>query len=485
MLEDFDTYLAEVDRNVELIKVFSGGFSGAQVLLVRDRVARSPQRQHVLKFCPDAAEPDRIFVTYSGAPTEFARHHLAKPLDKVQRGRCAAVFMEVAGQDLANCLSLADHLDRPDLATICRTIVSSLLEGWNAHSTNIDTPLTVAEYFRLLLGEARLNGDGPLATFAARTGVDPRAETVRLPGWDREMRNPLTLADPGTLGGASRLPGGALIGDGHGDLNVSNLLIPGYPSFTPERYQIIDYGGHGTERPITWDPMYLLVSIATRWLGHVNPGSDSARGLVRVLARHRDREAGFGLSEHRTVVKAVYEAGYEWVLNQSYGDRWLPQCALSLCAAGLIFIGRRVPGVDTSLDHWFFELAAEAAEDFAEQVDIPTGVVYLTSYRKRRNEWPNKTSGDTAEFVRLLEETEFADGWADLRRGTRDLRAYLGEEHDHTAGSPYADSIRSLVCELRQALEDATDASLEKGPHERATRRAERIKRTLLALLAT
>ncbi|MEU0520447.1 hypothetical protein [Streptosporangium sp. NPDC006007] len=374
VLDDFDSYLAGVDRHVTLIRPFSEGLSGASVLLVEDRVGRRAPRQRVLKFCLDAAEPDRIFVVYDEL-AEFAERHLAKPVDKVKLDRCSAVFMEVAGQDWKGCRPLADYLNRSDLATTFRTIVPSLINGWNAGRTDLDRPCTVADFLCSLIGRERLEVGGRLDAFAARVGIDRHAGTLRLPGWRRELRNPLAFADLNTPAGAFRLPGGALIGNGHGDPNIFNLLIPGFPDFEPERYQVIDYGSHSVDRPVTWDSMLLLVSMATRWLGQLNPTSDAAQGLIRTLVRPHESESGFGLSEHQGVTKAVYEAGYEWARDKSYGDRWRPQCALSLCAAGLIFVGRKVPGIEGSLDNWFFKLAAEAAEEFAELVGAPDPVM--------------------------------------------------------------------------------------------------------------
>ncbi|NRQ37108.1 hypothetical protein HII36_35520 [Nonomuraea sp. NN258] len=487
VLKDFDAYLAATGdrRHVELLEVLIGGFSGAQVLLVEIKVRRQPTRQRVLKFCLDAAEPERIFLTYDEAPQDFAERHLAKPVDKIKEGRCAAVVMDVAGRDPTNCRPLTDHLGRPDLREVCRTIVSSVLDGWNAGRTDLTRPYTVAEYLRSLVGEARMGPDGPLAAFATRIDAPSHRETIRLPGWTRELRNPLALADPDTPAGASPVSRGALIGDGHGDLNVFNLLIPGYPHFAAENYQIIDYGGRGTDQPLTWDPMYLLVSMATRWLGQMNPTSNTARQLVHVLARHRSAENDFGLSDHRAVVNAVYEAGYAWANRESYGDRWLPQCALSLCAAGLLFIGRKIPGVDIPLDDWFFELAAEAADDFAEQARLPIDIASARQRRGKRADGASQTgspSKDIAEFVRLLEEAEFGGNWASVRRGTVTLRAYL-EKQNYAIDSPHAISIQTLIGQLRDALKDAMDARLKTGLQRRAAQRASRIAQTLPPLL--
>lgn len=393
VLDDFDRYLAGADLHVTLIRPFSEGLSGAPVFLVNvQNLGRTSQ--HVLKFCLDAAEPDRIFAVYRGLP-ELAKRHLAKPLDKGIRGRCAAVFMEVAGQDAKHCRPLADYLDRPDLATICRTIVLSLINDWNADRTDLDRPCTVADFLCSLVGKERLGAGSQLDAFAARFSIDRRASTVRLPGWPRELRNPLALADLNTPAGTLRLPGGALIGNGHGDPNVFNLLIPDYPTFDPERYQVIDYGSRRIDRPVTWDSMLLLVSMATRWLGQLNPVSESADGLIHALAQHRKPGTGFGLSEHRAVINAIYEAGYEWAQSKSYGDRWLPQCALSLCAAGLIFVGRKIPGIEGSLDNWFFKLAANAAEEFTELVGAPDTVIDFASPDIDQKPCPDGESKDT------------------------------------------------------------------------------------------
>ncbi|MEU4510558.1 hypothetical protein AB0G05_13755 [Nonomuraea wenchangensis] len=492
VLKDFDAYLTRIHglRHVHPLQTFSSGFSGAQVLLVEDKIGRRQAQQRVLKFCPNDAEPDQISIAYEGAPPDFARDHLAKVVDKVHHGKCAAVFMAIAGQDLSNCRSLAEHLRQRDPADICRTVIPSLLRGWNAGRTDLSSPYTVAEYLRSLIGVTRLGDAGSIATFLARAGIDPRAETVRLSGWGRELRNPLTLADLHTPAGASLVPDGALVGDGHGDLNIFNLLIPDYPDFAPEQYQIIDYGG-GVEQPLTWDSMYLLVSMATRWLSQMNLASDSPSHLVRVLARPRGSGNDFGLSEHRAVAKAIYDAGYEWAKSTSYANRWLPQCALSLCAAALRFIGRQIPGVNVSLDDWFFELAAEAADTFAEEAHLApgTGITHIASARQRRGQRAGGTSqaggpsDDVAEFVRLLKEADFGGDWADVRRGTSSLRAYLKKEREHATGSPHAISIRTLTDGLRAALNDAIDARLAAGTHGRAARRAGRIARTLQPLL--
>ncbi|MEV4296091.1 hypothetical protein [Microbispora rosea] len=483
-LQAFDAYLASIERTVDFIRAFEGGLSGSPVLLVRDRIGDNLPRQRILKLCRTDDEPDRIAVAYQAAPQGFRAAHMAAPEHTRKLDGCSLIFMDVAGNDLENCRPLADLLHRPNLASVCRKIVFSLLKDWNSNSAEIERPYTVAEFLQILLGSSRLAAGGPLADFAARARIDMNAETVLRQGWARELRNPFILADPGTAAGKSLVPGGALVGKGHGDLSVFNLLIPTYPRTEPKKYQIIDYGGYSSRRPVTWDSMYLLVSLATRWLSGMNPASDPAKGLLLSLADHRTDRERFGLREHHAVIKALFEAGHAWAQDKTYGDRWLPQCALSLCAAGLIFIGRRIPGLEGSIDDWLFELAATAAQDFVEQTGIPVGVTDLSSYRERRNSKRGVEDTDAVALLRHLEEAEFdCTDWLGLTRGVTGLRAFLREQRHLVIESPHAVRIRTLITALEEALEAADDPRLEPVAFERAVDRLKRIAGTLLTLL--
>ncbi|MGW3365835.1 hypothetical protein ACWDOR_23165 [Streptosporangium canum] len=452
------------------------------MMVVRDQLTGRPPRQMILKFCKNPDEPAKIRTAYQVAPEAFRDDHLAKPGDPQRLRHWAVIFLEIAG-DLSSYRPLEDYTSQSDLAKVCKIITASLLDGWNQSHIDLEKSFSVAEFLTGLLGENRLSRDSALHRFAESAEIGQQDLMVRRPGWERELVNPFALTRSDTRPGAHEFS--AIVGRAHGDLSVRNILIPGYPKFAPAGYRLIDYGGYSSTCPLTWDSMYMLVSLSTRWLREVTPRSEKARALIHCLTRHEEKTGHLGLDAYQKVIKAVFQEGHAWANKITYADRWLSQCSLSLVAAALIFIGREIPGhEDEPIDDWLFDLAALATEDYLRRSKLeftPTdNVVRFEEFQQRKAQ-----QATTATLLsRELEETVInAPNWATLDRVTRELRRVLAL--NFVIESEHEERIRGLISTLRSQLEQAIDPRLSRDEFSRAVARAELTRVTLLTLLTS
>lgn len=362
-LAAFDSLLRREERSITHLGWLSGGFSGSPVALVRDQLADKPSREAIIKFCARGGdEAQMIAAAYEAAPDRFRTAHMVKPGRQMPLYKWTAVFMEIAGGDLSSYKAVAKYTTNANLTEICTTVITSLLKDWNADLKDRNKDLEIKEFLQQVIGKDKLDRNSKLSAFTERVGIDWKREWIQRDGWPDWLVNPLAL-----LSYSENAILHAVVGFGHGDLSVHNVLLATYPHLNAVDFQLIDYGGFGYRYPLTRDPMYLLISLATQWLRGIKLPSDGSRILIEQLARHQVDTGHMGLSGYRQVINGIFRAGHTWAVSQQIGRHWLPQSLLSLIGCALTFIGRAVPGLDSgAMDDWLFDLAAVIATEYAK-----------------------------------------------------------------------------------------------------------------------
>jgi hypothetical protein len=357
-LAAFDLRLKAEPFDIKHLLWLSGGFSGSPVALIRMQRRGAAPAEAILKFCRGGAdEVQGIFSAYNNALVGFSRAHMVRPDQQFQLHEWTAVLLEVAGGDLSSYKSIAEFADTQELAHICAVVIRSLLSEWNAGSIPASSDMGVGEFLEKVIGANRLAGTSKLAAFASDARIGWHEQWIQQgnpPDWPL---NPLALT-------SSTAEVNALIGYGHGDLNVHNVLVPTEPELNADGFLLIDYGTFGYQYPLARDPMYLLVSLATQWLKDITLPSRKSRALARELARAGPQPPDLGLADYRGVIGTIFETSRSWAASQHQGRTWLTQSFLALAGVALTFIGRDIPGLEpAAVNTWLFDLAAVVAKE--------------------------------------------------------------------------------------------------------------------------
>ena len=370
-LAEFDRILGQELRTVTHLKWFHEGFSGSPVALVRDKLEGRPDTEEIIKFCGRGEdEAQAINRAYEAAPAAFRQTHMVKPGRVLSLDKWSAVLMEIVGGDLSAYEPVAGYAAKRELKLICDTIVTSLLRDWNSGLNDRNRDLSVGAFLRQVMGEQKATRESKLGEFADQAGINWESEWIVRPGWGYLLVNPLFL-----LSHEQAPILNAIVGFGHGDLSVHNVFVHVNPELDANDFWLIDYGTFSYPYPLTRDPMYLLVSLATQWLQRIRLPSDGSSDLIKEFANRRVDVDRIGYSDYRQVIDATFAAGRQWATNQKLGRHWMPQSLLSLAGSALTFIGREIPGLEPrAMNDWLFNLAAvvltEYTREYRSIVDI-------------------------------------------------------------------------------------------------------------------
>ncbi|MFI5472012.1 FxSxx-COOH system tetratricopeptide repeat protein [Streptomyces cacaoi] len=352
------------------------GATDAQVVAVYAERRHERVRKLVLKYCPPGDdvvnEPPRHAWAQTHSPGEFfARRLVGQPWDPVElEDNGWIMFQEVAGS-LRRYRSLGKDFDQEGFALgrlvgICAQIVSCALAEWNTQGPQLAEERTdVPGFLGMLLG-VRMAPDGKVDRWAA---ARPRLTTpieggyqrwIRLPGESAEFPHPIVLArDPSLTGAAEFLP---LVGHGHGDLHLGNVIHP-LGEATPEQpFRLIDLSNYDPKAPLARDPAHLILSIVGRTLRHLTP--DQRLHLARFLVRPEYPSRGeipAGLGE---LAETSRKTAASWAEDYDVEDEWAEQYLLSLIGCGLLFAARRTTREEDR--EWFFGLAARAGRAYLD-----------------------------------------------------------------------------------------------------------------------
>lgn len=360
----------------------------------------------ILKLCPPdpylAREPKRHLEALERSPAAFATSHLVRqPLAPVQlsESKWWLLFQEVAGGSLVDVRPLSAFWDNEALPRVVANLVSGLLADWNPKKQLVQTD--VPEFFRRVL-ETRLDSRGPITLWAAREGVgtDP---WIRVGG--TVVPNAFVWATDQNLESPNIL---AVLGNGHGDLHLDNVMVP---ALEPDSgFRLIDLSAYSPRMPLAVDPIHLLLSSVVLTL---NQWSEAQRRELLLLMSdlpYEPEATSLALQGYRTLALSVVEAGNGAVREAGFKDDWADQTALAIAATALRMAAR---GPMSDLNSaWAYELACRA----------------LGTYLERKGIAPSETSN-----LAVVGEARRADAGAEL----------VAQAADYFAGSRVALAVAS------------------------------------------
>ena len=447
-LEAFDSCLDNEPIKIKHLLWFTGGFSGSPVALIRVVRKGEAPAEEILKFCKGGpGEAQRIFSAYDNAPQRFSEAHMVKPHRLFQLRDWTAVLLEIAGGDLSSYKSIAEFSDKQELAEICAVVIKSLLDEWNAGSIRGNEDIGVGEFFKKVIGEGRLAATSNLVRFASSSHISWDEPWIRRNGQPNWLLNPLALT-------ASRagMEVNAIIGFGHGDLSVHNVLVPTLPELEAHGFLLIDYGTFSYECPLARDPMYLLVSLATQWLKDIRLPSNRSDAFAKEVARAGAQTPDLGLADYRKVIDTIFETGRRWAASQALGRHWLPQSFLALAGSALTFIGRDIPGLEpAAVNDWLFDLAAIVANEHLAGY-APTGGASPTPVSQTT---PYELMPDTSPVSRASPAPPTVASAANMRQASTVPAAEQPTEGDGAyvdRPDPLAALLESRMAQLRERL---------------------------------
>ncbi|AVT29587.1 hypothetical protein C6361_08875 [Plantactinospora sp. BC1] len=369
VVDRLEAWLAEEAFHLEHREWFTTGRSNDPVARVVRCDPDEGDQQLILKFC--ASDGGRKVATLRRAwkqSSGFRQRHLAETQDQVIRlGGWRAVFMHVAGGDLATIRPLTDFVGDSEFPSHCSTVVRSLLTDWNGRRVK-RTARSVAAVLADSLG--RRWEDVKSWAESAGIPVAGAPERVRRPGWGKELPNPFTLL----VGDAAhREVEDLIIGKAHGDLSGRNILVPTRGRVDARSYVLIDYDRFSEHAPLTRDPMHLLVALA---LDHFDDFGPALRtDLAKVLVDPTTGNASGNLNHFQRISTAVHQASTGLMKRTGWGAAWTQQCLLSLVGAGLVHLGRPLRTADPEkTKEWCFHLAATATEAYLQACGSTSGV---------------------------------------------------------------------------------------------------------------
>lgn len=482
-LDVLNSRLSRESRNIRFVRWLDGGYSGSPVAHVRDTVSGHSSTERILKFCGTGySEVQGIEAAYERAPREFKKLHLVEPKRSFPLHDWHCILMEIAGSDLSLPALQTYEIDER-LPDICAILIKSLLNDWNAGDRDFGDVTNTGKFLRQVVGPHKLEAGGSLSDFASRSGLDWNAQWISRPGWDERLRNPLAMLSEDY--GSQMV---AVVGNGHGDLSVFNVLIPGIPDLEIAGYWLIDYGSSGPKLALTRDPIYLLLSLATRWLKETKIPSMTSRSIIKLLAFDRERVKPANIVLYEKVFTEVIRTGYEWANLKKLGYHWIPQSRLSIIGCALAFIERRIDTLDVAeTNDWLFDLAAVAATEYWKAYENKSVPPSPDPWLRDLTPMPAATGAPTEgrpvnELVEALDGATFGrEHWTQLELGTRDLRVALSETYAVDSASRVA--IAGLIGELQRVLKGAVSPLAQPGQLSVASRRAEELRERLITLL--
>jgi hypothetical protein len=366
LVESLEDWLARQPFDLTHQRWLLGGLSGSLLAIVLVQRHHGMNGGAVLKLIPPTRadiEALGVATLRGSSPKDFAERHLVATTDTHRLPNGWDLHLQdVAHVDTASLAPLVTLIDHPNLAEQAAAIITSMVNDWQPADDPRPVRRTVASYLSEHL-RAEVSGDGGLTAFAHLTGLDlrPPGEEVTIPGRPGRLPNPLMLlSDDGP--GALELT--IHVGNGHGDLNLANVLVPVRPEVRPEQYLLIDLGLFSPTLPIGQDAVKLLLSMAEPWFAGLVPGSAIRSSLAELLVHPSQGSGGAPVRGYRRVAEAVVAANASWATRRGLVADVERQYPLILLAEALRMAAKaRLPMTDR---WWFFEVAALAARALIE-----------------------------------------------------------------------------------------------------------------------
>lgn len=366
----------QVAQQVELTleQWLTGGRTAAQVAVATVTGEGIPPRRLIVKLCPPAdgapREPLSHRAALREAPREFREAHLVtQPFDPLfLESDWWVMFQDVAGGSLRRMRPIAALVDSEALPTVAEVVITALLEGWNPTPQLLRTP--PRQFVRSIIG-ARYDGDGTLHRFSDEAGIDSTHEAVGFGSGLRLLPNPLNWLSTSAEEVGSLL---ALTGNGHGDLNLNNVLVELGVGVDAASFRLIDLSTYSGEAPLTRDPCHLLLAVVAEHL-HEFTNTQRLALFESVLGAWKmpgdgflpDQPDSLRLTGLNRVASAVAEPGRVWAARSGFEDEWRDQSLLTL--VGIAAFYATLGALTADQRRWFFELSCRALEEHLRQSD--------------------------------------------------------------------------------------------------------------------
>jgi Bacterial Death-like domain 3 len=340
------------------------GMSGSYVALVQRHRHECHVQGAIIKLIPpELGEADTagVAMAWEYSPQRFRDDHLVPTVESTLLGGGWYVHVQkVAQVDVAKVRPLAELTTNAGFGEYCANLAGSVVNQWKRPNDPPAPTRAAGDFLRESLAlHLRLEGGG-LREFAARAGldVDNPAATVRLPGRHADLPNPFALI-AGRIGAAL---GDVVIfsGNGHGDLNLHNILVPVAQDIIVEPFLLVDLGRFSPATPVARDPMKLLLSFAQSLLPGLVPESAVRTNLAEVTVAPRAYSAAPNVIGYRHVAERVHAAGEAWAGQRGFVGQWHAHNHVVLIDAALRTAAQTRLGLADRM--WYFEVAALATE---------------------------------------------------------------------------------------------------------------------------
>lgn len=298
----------------------------------------------------------------------FGEKHLARiayPAQPLSHGGWIT-FQSVAGGGFGALLSFKAMLHEHGYpAETCRKIIYSLLSEWNSRTVKPKSA-SAGQLLRELLG-SRMEPDGSLHKWAGRHAGLLKEPRLWLLYGDTPVINPFALVKGGGIGDALALH--PFRGHSHGDLHPGNLLVARVAK-DPLDYTLIDLSRFDTGRLLAWDPCYLMCTTVAMCLQE-GASIDRTRLRDALLAPDPDLDKidAYLPRDLRQVIAGISRGERDYVEQKGLLEQWQKQRLVCLTAIALILSGRTL--LEPPERQWFFWLAAHAATELLQSVEVP------------------------------------------------------------------------------------------------------------------
>jgi hypothetical protein len=361
-------------RVYELDRWLGNGRSRARVAIVRetDRRTGSSRRLVLKRTAPGSpverlAEVARQGDAYAGAPGDFAKAHLARPVHDAHRVGDGGwlTFAEIAGDDIERFTELTVLLnamldgaaepgcDPGTFARACGGVVGGILSEWTGRPRIAPERFTVERFLRAHVLDQMAPG-GRLHALSLRYASDE----INVPGEPEPLPSPFALARGAYSGGTPVIP--ALVGRCHGDLHTDNVLVRVSPAIDGTDFHLVDLALYEPDGPVARDPVHLLLYILARRMDVLSAAQQSV--LIDVLLAPERADTRLLPGWLADLVREVDGASLAWLKGSGLQPEWRRQRLLSLAGCAMLFLGRTSTRRE-DLD-WFLRLAARAAAAF-------------------------------------------------------------------------------------------------------------------------
>ena len=348
----------------------AGGLSGSYVAVVRIIPDHGILRQAVLKVVPpDIAkiETRGVGLARQYTPPEFWAAHMVPTSDRdfLPRTDWCVHLQETASADLTELRPLAELLDAPDFAEHCGALISALVNGWHQPADPPPLVSTTRDFLAEFLDRHQAGLDD--FARAARLRRDEPVGMVRVPGRNEPLPNPFGLLSGAATDELADVRNGRVevyVANGHGDLQLFNVLIPYATPIDANGFRLIDYGRFSPRMPVSRDPVKLLLSIAGVWLRKPEfaPGTDQRSRLADVVVAPRTVDVN-AMAGYTAVSQRISDAARQWGVRRNMVAEWQRQFLLVLIGSALRSVANRDL---TPADRWWhFEVAALATRAYA------------------------------------------------------------------------------------------------------------------------